>query len=559
MPGIAQNGSGGEEPCAPSEKMAALGCNARKSASVSGIQTVTATQIAAVLGMKRQTVQWHLRETPPDGAMVVHGVMAKAWAITSLPPALQERLDEIVQRKNYRSKADVFSNPPKQWQPKWPIATLHQDCIDEATRLQRAQDYYLANQNSPLLTEAELMRHALEDYQRSFGHTVSERHCRNLLNRTIERDGGRKDWQNLALYLPDQLKRKTANHPQPVSAEFPVLNQAIAGIKKPGEPTREEQELLWLRACESYRAAGGGSPKQKRAILTLLWQHAPNLAKSPNALRVSFDRKFKTRLKSNGDANAIKDGRRKKLGARVVHYDPDQIDLIKYTAATKREGKRAAAIRMLDELGLITDPRIREMLDTRTSKTYLRKSLRDQLRDTVAYRVAALGRRAQEKMVPPGQLTYEGIYSMDCLVGDDTTPNLYFSVPDGKGWFEMTRGQLLCIADFRSLFITAFALNSSANIIRWRFAPSSRRHSQNTECRNSSCAKAVWGEKAETSTAWRQSGRDDPPMRHFQCTGGVRVGTCGRPNKVEHRRFMPGLRRPGHPVSRGIPRTQQAD
>jgi len=50
------------------------------------------------------------------------------------------------------------------------------------------------------------------------------------------------------------------------------------------------------------------------------------------------------------------------------------------------------------------------------------------------------------------------ISSLQCISGDDFTLNTYFFVPDGKGWFQLTRGQVILFIDFRSLRILGWAL-----------------------------------------------------------------------------------------------------
>jgi hypothetical protein len=47
---------------------------------------------------------------------------------------------------------------------------------------------------------------------------------------------------------------------------------------------------------------------------------------------------------------------------------------------------------------------------------------------------------------------------LQCISGDDFTLNTYFYVPDGKGWFQLTRGQVILFIDFRSLRILGWAL-----------------------------------------------------------------------------------------------------
>lgn len=65
---------------------------------------------------------------------------------------------------------------------------------------------------------------------------------------------------------------------------------------------------------------------------------------------------------------------------------------------------------------------------------------------------------------------WTGVASMDWLCADDATLEVYFYLPDGKGWFTLMRGQFLVFIDVRSLRVLGFALqperNYNARVIR---------------------------------------------------------------------------------------------
>jgi len=50
----------------------------------------------------------------------------------------------------------------------------------------------------------------LRDYASAFGRPISARHFWRLFDQVIERDGGKGDFNNLAIYLPGRLVRKAA-------------------------------------------------------------------------------------------------------------------------------------------------------------------------------------------------------------------------------------------------------------------------------------------------------------------------------------------------------------
>lgn len=428
----------------------------------------TAAQIALAAGKTKRTVSYALEGIRPSQTVFIKGQQTPAWFLADLPSGLRRSLEQKAKADNYRDAAAMLARPATPWKPVWPLKELHPNCIGQALLLQRALESSLARRHDINISSAEFDQLGVADYARVFGKTITPRYFRELLKRTVERDAGAEDWARLEIYLPEMLRRQTTA-PRPtaaaISACFDQLLEVIQQFKSPAQPSSAEEDLLWLRALEFYQASAGASDKpkrEKRALLDFLNTHAPFLAKSFNALRVSFDRKFKAFSQAGGQAAALVDGRQERRGVPLAQpYDPAQIQLVKFTAAERHEGKLAPAVRELAEMGLITDPRIQRCLDTRTSKSYHPQSFHEHFRDLPAFRVAHLGPRALAKMVPPRELTYEGIHSMLCLVGDDLTSPVYVYVPDGEGWFKMTRCQLLCVADFRSLFITSYALNPS--------------------------------------------------------------------------------------------------
>lgn len=49
----------------------------------------TAAQIAAALGIKRQSAQWYLREAAPAAVQMVNGNESAAWTVDQFPVGLR--------------------------------------------------------------------------------------------------------------------------------------------------------------------------------------------------------------------------------------------------------------------------------------------------------------------------------------------------------------------------------------------------------------------------------------------------------------------------------------
>jgi hypothetical protein len=73
------------------------------------------------------------------------------------------------------------------------------------------------------------------------------------------------------------------------------------------------------------------------------------------------------------------------------------------------------------------------------------------------------GPRAFDSIMGHVDRSYEGIASLKCMSADDFTMPVYYYVPDGNGWFNLTRGQILIFTDFRTLRILGWSMQPDRN------------------------------------------------------------------------------------------------
>src|ERR1035441_6350911 len=133
--------------------------------------------------------------------------------ISALPALSQELLAKRAQAAGCRNVEQFSSAPAKLWEPPFPLAEVAQDCIDRAVKLQRALRRVLELQDDLTRSTGELERIGLEDYQREFGHSITGRHLRNLVNRTLARDAGAGQLARVELFLDEKPVRKDATRP----------------------------------------------------------------------------------------------------------------------------------------------------------------------------------------------------------------------------------------------------------------------------------------------------------------------------------------------------------
>ena len=428
----------------------------------------TAAQIAAKLGRSPRLVRRALAGIAPSGECVMRGNLTAQWSLGALPAALQTELQAATEKRGLATIAALF-NEVGPWHPELPWRDVDNEQQTDALKLQRALLPILERHRSPILEGSELVEIGLRNYTREFGREIAPDRWRYLFNRTLERDRGAEQFHRPELFLTGNIRRAKENMPrqQPgaMPAEFKQLHDVIRSFGNPANPTSDEKALLWQRVYEQLRPVVEHRSAFKSArlrILKFLCATVPGLASTDNALRVALSRAIQLGSFADGDAAAFADGRCERRGIPVLpQYDPEQIKLIKLAAADMTGGQVVTAAHELNTAGQITDPRIKRVLDTASSKSYLPASLRAEFKDVETWRMIAKGERYARKMRPRRKLTYEGIFSMTALVGDDKTPDVYIAVPDGNGWWTPIRPQLILISDYRSDFIIGHGLTPS--------------------------------------------------------------------------------------------------
>jgi hypothetical protein len=434
------------------------------------VQAFTAAQIAAALGKHPQVIRRWLNGVAPDGRRVVRGKSTAVWRIDSLPVFVQERLQQITQQRGFRSIDDLLGKPDA-WQPEIPWNEVCSEQQEQALKLQRALMPVIERRKNSLLDDAELQAIGARQYQVEFGRAIKAEKWRYLFDRTLERDRGFEQFHRPELFLPGNLKRSVpAARSTGDDADFEPLNFCIGNFGDPQNPNTTEIDALWIEAVELFSelAAAEKPTKAKRRLLGFLWRRAPFLAKSKNALRVNLDRKTKAWRETKGDETALLDGRQLKRGARRAESIPQpDIDRLVWHSAHNCGGRTAQAVRELGQLGERSglSAQTLDLINTpHSNKTHVNRRLFSTVHgDVKLIAPHLLGKKAKDDATPSLRRDYSRLRSMHVLTADDFTMPVYMFVPDGKGWWILTRGQCLLMIDVRSLKIIAFSLQPERN------------------------------------------------------------------------------------------------
>jgi hypothetical protein len=422
----------------------------------------TAAQIAVALTITPRAIRKALRTVTPTGVRIIAGQEAAAWTVEQLPAPLRERLTAEMVQQHCRTIEALLSMPRRQWQPALPLENISDADIQTATKLRDALIPSLVHQHDEAMTSAEFEADGVRNYTRAFGHAVTDRYWRELFMRTIRRDNGAENWNRLEIYLPDRLKQKVvpaAVVSEALAADFAELESYITACGNPHAPNSMECAGVWTLALEKFTSlVNTGVPEKSaaRRVRQFLFARASFLADSRDALWIAFKRKLATLEKANGDVKALRDGRAGN-GARFALPENDR-DLLIHRSVFYYRGDIAPAWRDLLRNGFSTEV-VERYAGHAQKKSYVPASVMDSIAPEVEIlTVMHQGPRAFDSIKGYITRSYDDIAALQCLSADDGTLNSYFYIPDGNGWFDLTRGQVILFIDFRTLRIVGYAL-----------------------------------------------------------------------------------------------------
>ena len=424
----------------------------------------TAAQIAAPLWVTAQAIRQQLRDVAPSGVRIVAGQEAAAWTVAQLPASLRQRLDDEAIRQGCRA-GDVetlLAIPRKRYEPATPLDKIADKDMQAATKLRAALKPWLINRNDLSISSRDRDTRGVEDYYRQFGNRITARYWRELFMRTIHRDNGHDEWNRLEIYLHEKPALKTplsAMVSEALARDFVRLEDCLAACQNPHAPTEMEGNAIWLTALQTFTElvqAGESDKRAARRVREFLSARAPFLAASRDALLKAFNRKLAAWQAAKSDAKALRDGRENN-GTEFKLPENDR-DLLIHRAVFTYRGRIAPAWRELLGKGF-SQPVMERYAGKAVNKSHVPASVVESVGPEVEIMTVMFqGSRAFDAIKGHVTRSYEGIDSLQCISGDDFTMNTYFYVPDGKGWFELTRGQVILFIDFRSSRILGWAL-----------------------------------------------------------------------------------------------------
>ncbi len=433
----------------------------------------TAARIGECAGLSSRWVRDQLEGVIPSGLRTVRGGTVKVYSFPSLPDRVRELIQQRANAGGYEDSVTYLrgvSPQIEQPSPQPALSDIHPADVEKTFRRQRALQPVMERLHDPALSAAELNELGLEAYEREFGHLISTRHLRRLVDRAARRAGANPNWSDPTLHLPEHPRRKPEDEPaarldESDQGDFNELHAKFGLYRTSADLSIAEKERLWELTIKRYDvllALGREPALLKKSLVAWLWSKVPSLSTSPGSLRVSLERTFSGWIKSGRDDSFFDDGR---CGGKQKAKPWSNEDIEKFCnyAGKQCEGKVSKAARELAKKGMnegLSEEFILALVTDSMSKSYVDRRLRERARYlTRSFRAYHLGGLHARNERPPLRLDLAGVPSMFAWSSDDATLPVKFWVRGEDGKIQIVRGQFLLHVDFRTLRVMGGVLD----------------------------------------------------------------------------------------------------
>jgi hypothetical protein len=276
---------------------------------------------------------------------------------------------------------------------------------------------------------------------------------------------GAQPWRDLAHFLsdpPPPSKRTPAAAPRPVrgaawkAEDFAPVESALARLS--AERTPGEVAMVWQAVFEAFEtalAAGREERRFKRALIQWLNREAPFLAGS----RRTFNRDLAEWRANGRTVTALVDNRTAANTARKR---------VRVLPAEDLERLVSCAIRChWAQVAPAWDELLTRTPEQGGFSAAMRVHFQGPIPESIQKHAGALARARMDFVLQPRKAGNSAAYSDrdwsdvaagDWFTADDFTLEVYFYIPDGAGWYTLTRGQVLLLHDERSKKILGLIL-----------------------------------------------------------------------------------------------------
>ena len=351
--------------------------------SAAAPQVFTASAIADALRCSPQAVRQHL-ESIPAQTQIVQGGPALAWPIAALPAAMQTDLEAKADARGFRSALHLLAQPAPAWQPKVSLTEAAPAAVEKAAKLQRALAPALARLDDPAPNAAASEVTGLDEFQKVFGYTITGRHWRRLLHRTLQRDAGARAWHRLELYLDGDAGRVAAASRASILARqlHAPFSDALDTLENKQHPTADDRAFLFHEAFTHFEALLVEHPDRherrrlKMSLIEYLFSAVPALAKTAKSFRRIFEVKLHAWQDGGRALESLRDARSMKSGNfRRPDFTADEAKI--RDLAILHNGSESLAHRLLRQRGELSLAFVQYYeFDPRRNKSYVPGAVR---------------------------------------------------------------------------------------------------------------------------------------------------------------------------------------
>jgi hypothetical protein len=443
----------------------------------------TAAEIGRCLACTSQNVRNALRAVPPGGKKIVSGVETVAWQLDKLPNSLVAKLGTKATFHGFPTPLLYLQNAPRANRDRVSSAHVADEEITRAQKLKIAFTRCLTQPERPV---AELARIASEDYRREFGHSVSDRHLRELIDRTIKRDQGHRNFARIDLYFSERpAKRLVQPSRLTNSFRFDELDAHFATLRDRTRPALAEIAHSWrevIRLIADRLTIGADEIKLKRELRAYLVMAAPFLGDSEAVIKRTLNRKLREAVEKGFDQITDRRLLSKKTGrGRPSDFDAMIKLLAQHTVffCGKRESQSYRQLYMGTTHNgdrFSEEFRLAYPFDCRRAKSRIPTCVRRAVTPMVAAMWAErLGPRARRLTMPSIHRDWSEVLAGDSYTSDDVTLNHPIVDWHERGEYEfngrrfnVVRPQFLPVVDERTGNPLGFSLAPAPNYNSWQ-------------------------------------------------------------------------------------------
>jgi len=265
------------------------------------------------------------------------------------------------------------------------------------------------------------------------------------------------------LWRADQLPsewRKAVERRDGARPDFGWLRESLAMLSDRQKPTPTEAAWFWGQVFELHEAdaSNGLGPEE---LLQWLARECSWLTMKRESLRAEFYRKFSRWVQGGKIPSALLDGRPLANRAKRFQIPKADRDRIERRAVFQFGGDLAPAWREVQERCELSETLSERYITNPARKSYLPRAVRRLVSEVKLLDDIHHGPRQARLNGAHITRDWSEVPAWAWYQSDDCTLPVYYYVPNGAGWWTLTRGQWLPMIDLRSKRILDFALLDS--------------------------------------------------------------------------------------------------